>query len=201
MPTPKTTNATLGQSGYRRRVSVFWCDGAFRWFWLSVCTHPLALGMQFLVIGWLVLKITGSSAQLGLVISLYSIPNVSFLLVAGVVADRFQRRYVLMATQAAVGGIVGALAFLIIADLVNVWRVYAASTLLGVTQALNMPARMTMIGDLVEEDSILDAVSMHSAGTQTGIIVGPPLAGAIIEVSGLAASLFVIAGFYVVSLA
>ena len=136
--------------------------------------------MRFLVIGWLALEITGSSAQSGLVISLYGIPNVAFVLVAGVVADRFQRRHVLMVTQAAVGGIVAALAFLTIAGLVNVWRVYAATALLGATQSLNMPARLTMIGDLVEERSILDAVAMHPAGTQAGNIVGPPLAGAII---------------------
>jgi MFS family permease len=138
--------------------------------------------MQFLVIGWLVLEITESSAQLGLVISLYGIPNVSVLLVAGVVADRFQRRYVLMATQTAVAGIVAALAFLTVADLVEVWHIYAGAVLLGVTQGINMPARTTLIGDLVEEDSILDGVALNSAAMQAGSIIGPPLAGVIIEV-------------------
>ena len=157
--------------------------------------------MQFLVIGWLVLEITGSSAQLGLVISLYGVPNVSVLLVAGVVADRFQRRYVLMATQTAVAGIVAALAFLIIADLVEVWHVYTGAALLGVTQGINMPARTTLIGDLVEENSILDGVALNSVAMQAGSILGPPLAGVIIEVWGLAASLWVMAGCYVVSVA
>jgi len=157
--------------------------------------------MQFLVIGWLVLEITESSAQLGLVISLYGIPNVSVLLVAGVVADRFQRRYVLMATQTAVAGIVAALAFLTVADLVEVWHIYAGAVLLGVTQGINMPARTTLIGDLVEEDSILDGVALNSAAMQAGSIIGPPLAGVIIEVWGLAASLWVMAGCYVVSVA
>ncbi len=83
MPNPETAKATSGQSGYRGRISVVWSDGAFRWYWLSICTQSLALGMQFLVIGWLVLEITGSSTQLGLVVSLYGIPNVSFVLVAG----------------------------------------------------------------------------------------------------------------------
>lgn len=201
MQIPGTDEVTPSQSSYRRRISVVWSESAFRWYWLSVCIQSLAVGMQFLVIGWLVLEITGSSAQLGLVISLYGIPNVSVLLVAGVIADRFQRRYVLMVTQAAVGLVVAALAFLTFADLVNIWHVYAAAALLGVTQGLNMPARMTMIGDLVEEHSILDAVAMHSAGMQAGNIIGPPLAGAIIEVWGLAASLWVIAGCFIVSVA
>ena len=191
----------MEHAGYRRRISVVWREIAFRWYWLSVATQALALGMQFLVIGWLVLEITGSSAQLGLVISLYGIPNVSVLLVAGVVADRFQRRYVLMATQTAVAGIVAALAFLTIADLVEVWHIYACAALLGVTQGINMPARTTLIGDLVEEDSILDGVALNSTAMQAGSIIGPPLAGVIIEVWGLAASLFVMAGCYVVSVA
>ena len=157
--------------------------------------------MQFLVIGWLVLEITGSSAQLGLVISLYGLPNVSVLLVAGVVADRFQRRYVLMATQAAVAVIVAALAFLTITNLVEVWHIYTGAVLLGVTQGINMPARTTLIGDLVDEHSILDGVALNSAAMQAGSIIGPPLAGAIIEVWGLATSLFVIAGCYAVSVA
>ena len=101
--------------------------------------------MQFLVIGWLVLEITGSSAQLGLVISLYGIPNVSILLVAGVVADRFQRRYVLMTTQAAVAGIVAALAFLTVTDRVLVWHVCADAVLLGVTDGVKLPARPPLI--------------------------------------------------------
>ena len=201
MTTPETTPATTGQSGYRHRLSVVWRETSFRWYWISVCTQSLALGMQFLVIGWLVLEITGSSAQLGLVISLYGLPNVSVLLVAGVVADRFQRRYVLMATQAAVAVIVAALAFLTITNLVEVWHIYTGAVLLGVTQGINMPARTTLIGDLVDEHSILDGVALNSAAMQAGSIIGPPLAGAIIEVWGLATSLFVIAGCYAVSVA
>ena len=201
MTTPDSAKASSEHAGYRRRISVVWREIAFRWYWLSVVTQSLALGMQFLVIGWLVLEITGSSAQLGLVISLYGVPNVSVLLVAGVVADRFQRRYVLMATQTAVAGIVAALAFLIIADLVEVWHVYTGAALLGVTQGINMPARTTLIGDLVEENSILDGVALNSVAMQAGSIIGPPLAGVIIEVWGLAASLWVMAGCYVVSVA
>ncbi|MEE8465431.1 MAG: MFS transporter, partial [Dehalococcoidia bacterium] len=199
MTTPETTNAASDQAGYRRRIAIVWSNGAFRWYWVSVSTQSLALGMQFLVIGWLVLEITGSSAQLGLVISLYGIPNVSVLLVAGVVADRFPRRYVLMTTQGAVAGVVAALAFLTVTDQVLVWHVYTAAILLGVTQGVNMPARTTMIGDLVGERSILDGVALNSAAMQAGSIIGPPLAGAIIEVWGLAASLFVIVGCYAVS--
>ena len=88
--------ASLGLSAYGRRLSVVWRQAPFRWFWMGSSTQGLAQGTQFLVIGWLVLEITSSSTQLGFVIFLYGVPNVAFLLVAGVIADRFDRRYVLM---------------------------------------------------------------------------------------------------------
>jgi len=180
---------------------VVWRQAAFRWFWLGSSTQGLAQATQFLVIGWLVLEVTGSSTQLGFVIFLYGVPNVAFLLVAGVVADRFDRRYIQMSTQAAAGGIITALAFLTFADNVAVWHIYAAAASLGAIQSISMPARMSMIADLVEGRSVLDAVAMQNAAVHAGRIVGPPVAGAIIEVWSLGASLLVIAGYYVVSVA
>jgi len=146
-----------------------------------------------MVIGWLVLQITGSSAQLGLVIFLYGVPNVSLLLVAGVIADRFDRRYILMFTQGTVGGVIAVLAFLTYLDLVSVWHIYAAAVLMGAVQSINMPARMAMIGDLVDRQSILDGVAMQSMAVHAGRMIGPPVAGVIIEVWGVGASLIVIA--------
>ncbi len=152
-----------------------------------------------MVMGWLVLLITDSSAQLGLVIFLYGAPNVSLLLVAGVVADRFDRRHIMMVTQAVVGGVITGLAFLSIAGLVSIWHVYVAAVLMGVVQSLSMPARMTIIGDLVDQRSILDAVAMQSMAVHAGRMVGPPVAGVIIEVWSVGASLGVIAGCYIAS--
>jgi len=200
LPDPQGRGAS-GLSAYRRQLSAVWRQTAFRWFWLGSSIQGLAMGTQFLVIGWLVLEVTGSSAQLGLVITIYGVPNVAFLLGAGVIADRFDRRYILMLTQAAVGGLIAALAFLTIADLVTVWHVYVAAALLGAVQSTSMPARMSMIADLVEERSILDAVAMQSAAVHAGRIVGPPVAGAIIEYWGVGASLYVIAGCYIMSVA
>ncbi len=149
-----------------------------------------------MVIGWLVLVVTESSAQLGLVIFLYGVPNVSLLLVAGVIADRFDRRHILMFTQSTVGGVIAALAILTFTGLVSIWHIYAAAVLMGAVQAISMPARMTMIGDLVNRQSILDGVAMQSMAVHAGRMIGPPVAGVIIEVWGVGASLIVIAGCY-----
>ena len=199
MQTHKTTWAASGLDAYWSRISTVWRQNDYRWYWLSSSIQGLGMGTQFLVIGWLVLEVTESSAQLGLVILLYGAPNVAFLLVAGVIADRFDRRYIMMLTQATVGGVIVALALLTVADLVLIWHVYTAAVLMGIVQSISLPARMTMIGDLVDQRSVLDAVAMQSMAVHAGRIVGPPVAGVIIEVWGVGASLFVIAGCYVIS--
>ena len=68
-------------------------------------------------------------------------------------------------------------------------------------QSLNMPARMTMVSDLVDQGSLLDAVAMQNAAVHAGRIVGPPIAGMIIEIWGLSASLMAIAACYLLSVA
>ena len=201
MQSDLTTRPPSGLSAYRSRISAVWQHKDFRWYWLSSSVQGLALGTQFMVIGWLVLEITESSAQLGLVVLLYGAPNVSLLLVAGVIADRFDRRYILMLTQAVVAVVLVVLAFLTVAGLAAIWHVYTAAVLMGAVQSISMPARMTMIGDLVERQSVLDAVALQGAAVHAGRIAGPPLAGLIIEVWGVGASLFVIAGCYAVGVA
>ena len=197
--TRETTRTPSGIAAYLGRLSALWQQGDFRWYWLASSIQGLGQSTQFMVIGWLALEITGSSAQLGLVIFLYGAPNVSFLLVAGVVADRFDRRHIMMLTQTVVGGIIVALAFLTIADLVSTWHIYVAAVFMGVFQSLSMPARMTIIGDLVDQPSVLDAVAMQNMAVHAGRMIGPPVAGIIIEVWGVGESLAFIAGCYVLS--
>ena len=197
--TRETTRTPSGIAGYLGRLSAVGQQGDFRWYWLASSIQGLGQSTQFMVIGWLALEITGSSAQLGLVIFLYGAPNVSFLLVAGVVADRFDRRHIMMLTQTVVGGIIVALAFLTIADLVSTWHIYVAAVFMGVFQSLSMPARMTIIGDLVDQPSVLDAVAMQNMAVHAGRMIGPPVAGIIIEVWGVGESLAFIAGCYVLS--
>ena len=69
-------------------------------------------------------------------------------------------------------------------------------SLLGTIQALNMPARQAIVADLVERDEILNAVALHTMVNQTGQIIGPAVAGGIIELAGIGPALLVNAGLY-----
>ena len=67
----------------------------FRLYWFSGMGQSAALGMQFLILGWLVLELTDSPAQLGLVVAIYGAPNLALLMFGGIVADRLDRRWLL----------------------------------------------------------------------------------------------------------
>ena len=152
--------------------------------------------MQFLVLGWLVLEVTGDKTQLGLTISLYGLPNIAFLMAGGIIADRFDRKLLLMVTQAIVGAMIAGLAVLTLAESVALWHIYLSAALLGVLQALNMPARLAMLADLVGERRLLDAVAQFNAAQHAGRIVGPPVAGILIDQVGLGLVLVLNAACY-----
>ena len=71
----------------------------FRLYWLSGMAQAAALGMQFLILGWLALELTDSSAQLGLVIAIYGVPNLAMLAFGGIFADRVDRRWLLFCSR------------------------------------------------------------------------------------------------------
>ena len=178
------------------RIRGPWQELSFRWYWAGSLAQAMSHGMQFLVIGWLVLEVTDDKTQLGLTISLYGLPNITFLMVGGVIADRMDRKLLLMVTQAMVGVLIGGLAVLTISDLVALWHIYLAAALLGVLQALNMPARIAMLTDLVGERRLLDAVGQFNAAQHAGRIVGPPVAGVLIDLSGMGVVLVLNAACY-----
>ena len=155
--------------------------------------------MQFLVLGWLVLEVTGSKTQFGLVLFLYGVPNVGLLMVGGVIADAIDRKRLLMSIQFTVGAIICVLATLSLTGVVAVWHIYLAAVLLGSLQALNQPARVAMVADLVDQRSLLDAVAHFNAAVHIGRIVGPPLVGLVIDHWSISAALFINGSCYLAS--
>ncbi len=171
----------------------------FRWFWLSASGQAMAQGMQFLILGWLVLELTGSVSQLGLTVFFYGIPNLSLVLFGGIFADRFNRQKLLVLAQAGVAATIFAVATLTLAGLVSVWQIYAASFLLGTLHAINMPTRLAMVVNLVNREDIMNAVVLNAAVMNTGRIIGPALAGGLIEWVDIGPALYINAGCYLLA--
>ena len=181
---------------YWTRIRGPWQAPPFRWYWAGALTQSMSQGMQFLVLGWLVLNVTDDKTQLGLTIFFYGIPNVGLLLAGGIIADRVDRKLLLMVTQTLVGLLIAGLAVLTITGDVTLWHIYLGAALLGVLQALNMPARLAMLADLVGEARLLDAVAHFNAAMHAGRIVGPPMAGVLIDQWGIGVVLLLNASCY-----
>ena len=171
----------------------------YRWFWLNGAAQAMGQGMQFLILGWLVLEITKSAYQMGLIIFAFGLPNLLFALVGGIIADRASRLKLLINTRFFVSALIFALAILEITGFLELWHVYGVVLLLGTIQALNGSARMAIVGDLVDRDDIMNAVTLHQMVNQTGQILGPAVAGGIIELIGIGSALTINAGLYLAS--
>ena len=163
----------------------------FRKYFYSMLWQSSGYAMQFLIVGWLVLELTDSGSQLGFVIFLYGIPNLALMPLAGIAADRMDRRQFLIISQAAVTFTLVALATLTMMEQIAMWHVYVAVTMLGSIQGFVMPASMAIVADLVERNDILNANSLNSAVFNGTRILAPFVAGVIVEMAGIGEALFV----------
>ena len=172
----------------------------FRLYWFAGAGQASALGMQFLILGWLMLDLTGSAAQLGLAVAIYGLPNLAMLTFGGIVADRMDRRWMLFYSRAAVATLILLAATLTLYQIISVWHIYAIAFALGAIQGLNMPAQMAIVPDLVGEEDILNATSLNMAVFNTGRIMAPSLAGWMIhQRAGIEYALYLNAACYIVS--
>jgi MFS family permease len=138
---------------------------------------------------WLVLDLTGSVGQLGLMIFMMGLPMTLVSLWGGVLADRYDRRAILIAAQAFTGLNLFTLALLTETGLVATWHVYASSVGLGAMQAITMPARNAIIRSLVGPESMRNAVALNSVQMQVAQVVWPALAGIMIALVGVGSTL------------
>ncbi|WP_133646996.1 MFS transporter [Paraburkholderia flava] len=142
--------------------------------------------MQRTAQDWLVLtQLTHHSATaVGVVMSLQFGPQLLLLPLSGYAADRFDRRKLLMATQASLGVLALALGLLTVTGWVQLWHVYVFAFLSGSVSALDAPARQTFVSDLVGDTDLANAVALNSSSFNLGRMVGPAVAGLVIAATG-----------------
>ena len=133
---------------------------------------------------WLVLELSGSGTALGLAVGLQFLPVLLLGLYGGVLADRHDKRRLLLAAQAAMGVLALVLAVLDLTGAVRLWHVYVLALGLGVASAVDTPARQAFVSELVAPADLPNAVSLNSATFNAARIVGPALAGALIAAAG-----------------
>lgn len=142
--------------------------------------------MQRTAQDWLVLaELTDRNATaVGIVMSLQFGPSLLLLPLTGHVADHYDRRKVLLATQGAMGLLALGLGLLTLGGMVQLWHVYLFALLLGCVTAFDAPARQTFVSELVGEEHLTNAVALNSTSFNAARMVGPAVAGLLIASAG-----------------
>lgn len=141
--------------------------------------------MQRVAQDWLVLELTDDSGvALGIATGLQFLPMLLFGLYGGVLADRYDKRTLIMGTQAAMGVLALALGALVVSGEVELWHVYTLALLLGLAAAVEVPARQSFVVEMVGPADLPNAVSLNSATFNSGRVLGPAVAGVLISQLG-----------------
>lgn len=160
-----------------RTFSSFQNNRNFRIYWTGAFLSNIGTWMQSVAQGWLVYQLTGSTLLLGVVSFTASIPVLFFALFGGVLADRIERRRLMIYTQAGMMVLALALSALTFLKVVTVGHIMVISLLNGILVALNAPVRQSLISDLVPRADLQNAVALNSTQYQGSRIFGPTLAG------------------------
>jgi len=147
-------------------------------------TEHMGEWMETTALLWLLNQMTGSPLMGTLMMALRSIPTVIFAFIGGIVADRMNRRTLLMISLLASAAISSATAFLVYMGLIQPWHILVNGTLAGIVTSFNHPARHTLVPNMVKKDHLMNAVTLDSGSVTASRIIGSPLAGFIMAFAG-----------------
>ncbi len=156
----------------------------FRWFFLGQMGQSGAMQLQQLLRGYLVFQLTGSFAALGVMSLAQSVPMLTLSLPGGVLADRMPRKYLVQAGQVANIALAVVLAVVVAGGWLRVEHLIASAAVQGIVMSLMMPARQSMIPDIVGPSRLTNAIALNSAGMQSMRLFAPGLGGALTAWAG-----------------
>lgn len=173
-----------GRADRLRQTFVAFRGRDFRIFWVGQLVSVTGTWMQTVAQGWLILLLTGSPFILGLAAAARSVPVLILVVPAGIVADRFDRRLIIIATTIVATIASAALAILTILDAIDVPMVLLLAAVLGVTNAFEMPARQSFVSELIGKRDLANAIALNSLLFNSARVVGPALAGILVALVG-----------------
>ena len=167
-PTPQSTFGRLFRAFHYRD---------FRLMWFGACMSSIGTWMQIVAQGWLIYRLSHSAFLLALDQFLGGIPIFLFSLIGGVIADRAERRKILLASQYVQMACATTLTVLIVTGHIHVWHMLCLSFVAGLAQAFGGPAYQALIPTLVNREDMPNAIALNSIQFNTAVTVGPALAG------------------------
>jgi len=171
--------------------------GVYRDIWIANFVSQFGSLIQVVGASWMMLSLTQSAVMVSLVQASNSLPVLAFALLAGALADIYDRRLVMIAAQAFMLTAAVALSVIAALGLLTPWLLLLFTFLLGAGAAFNLPARQASVGEMVPRNLLGPAIAFNSVGFNLSRSVGPALGGLIVAVAGAAAAFAVNAVSYV----
>lgn len=172
-----------------RRVAAALTYRDFRLLWFGALTSSIGTWMQKVAQAWLLVTLTGSASAffLGIDAFLGELPILLFTIIGGVVADRHNRRHLLLISQCVQMATAFTLALLVFANVVQVWHILTLSVITGFAQAFGGPAYQSLIPSLVAKDHLPNAIALNSIQFNLARVIGPVVAGVALARFGMVA--------------
>jgi MFS transporter, DHA1 family, staphyloferrin A biosynthesis exporter len=172
----------------------------YRWLWLGTLFAFMAINMQQITRGWLILRLTDDSPlALSLVMMSFALPLTFASVFGGLMADRFPRKDMIVYCQSGNAVMTLLLATLDITGLIRFWHLMVIGFINGTLAAFNMPSRQSIVSDIVPPESLMNAISLNAAGMNLTRTIGPAVAGLLIIYLDTAGVFYLITGVHVFS--
>jgi len=163
----------------------------YRRFWLGSIASVGSTQLYFISKAWLVFELSGSALDLGFLGAATAVPTIIATLIGGLVADRFNRRSVLILTSGISAVLLLLLGVLDASELVRVWHVLLISSLLGLVQGFDFPARSSIFPALIHKNQMMSAVSLNSILWQGSRMILPAIGGFLISITDTSLIFFI----------
>ncbi len=187
LATEEAAGSTQGLGPWARRLLIPFAslqNRDFRLLWFGQLGQASAMRAEQVAQSWLTWQLTGSATAIGLVFLFRAIPLMTLGLVGGVIADRFDKRKVLIVMHIWSLSIYVAMAVLLLGGWIRLWHIYLAAFLLGGGMAMNQPVRTSFIPQLLEGGLLVNALSLNSIAVNVARLVGPAAIGFLIAAAG-----------------
>ncbi len=171
-----------GDEGVKRRFGTFKALNRrnFRLYFIGQIISNSGTWMQTVAQSWLVLQLTKSGVDLGLVSAAQFLPILVLSPMAGVLVDRADKRKLMIFTQSSFAVFAALLGVAVLAHAIALWMVFVVAALMGIVNSLDTPARQSFVIEMVGPEDLTNAVSLNTVVMNSARVIGPSIAGAII---------------------
>lgn len=196
LPPGSAPQGALPLTGWRQTFASLIEHPVFATYYVGNVGFFFGMNMMIILRGWLVFQLTDRASSLGLIMATVALPMLILAPIGGVVADRIDKRTLLLWTQSTVTLVNLVNTVLIWTGVIEFWHLLVMSVLSGAAFSFNMPGRQALVAMLVPRERLMNAMSLSTAAMNASRVVAPALGGVLIEPLGMGGAFAVCTAFY-----